>query len=247
MDRIKRFQKTPEFTAIVSALVMGYLTHNFALTNVMHNIDDIGNQPYGYGMGLDMGRWLLTVLGDFAEVLGAGRNLHYINGILFIVLIAISAAFVVSSLKIHSCISASLIGMLFAVFPSGVIALTYRFTSVYYGLSLLMAVGAAWVIHRYRNGFLLSAVLIAASLGIYQAYVSFPISIWVLLLIRQALTKEKEDLAVSKAGADVLPYTWAWAAHLFHLSETLLENIRDVVKLLTGRGKYGQFCTYGYS
>lgn len=196
MDRIKRFQKTPEFTAIVSALVMGYLTHNFALTNVMHNIDDIGNQPYGYGAGLSSGRWLLTLLGDSAQLLGLNFNLPFVNGIVFLILIALSAGILVSAFHMHRKVSAALLGMLLAVFPSATTALIYRFTSAYYGLAFLMAVFAGWVLWRHKWGVLVSAVLIACSLGIYQAYVSITIGIFVLFLMLQVFRGESVPVLI---------------------------------------------------
>lgn len=182
-----KYKKTPEAAAVFSALIAGYLTHNFALTNVLHNIDDIGNQPYGYGAGLTSGRWLLTLLGDTDRFLGGNYNLPFINGILFLVLIAFAAGMLTSVFKMKNRISAGILGMLAVVFPSAAVALFYRFTAVYYGIAFLLAVLAAWVTDKHRWGVLLSALCTALSLGIYQAYVSITIGIFVLVLIRQAL------------------------------------------------------------
>lgn len=190
MNLWSKYKKTPECAAVIASLAAGYLTHNFALVNVMHNIDDIGNQPVGYGAGLPSGRWLLTLLGDFAGVLDGGINLPFLNGVLFLVLIALAAGFLVCTFRIRRRTSAVLMGILIAVFPTAATALLYRFTSVYYGLSFLLAVAAAWALYRYRYGILLSALLIALSLGIYQAYVSVTIGVFVLMLIQQALGGE---------------------------------------------------------
>ena len=54
-----------ELTATAAALVCGVIAHSFALFNSIHNYDDILQQPTGYGAGITLGRWLLTVLGDF--------------------------------------------------------------------------------------------------------------------------------------------------------------------------------------
>ncbi|MDO5400307.1 MAG: glucosyltransferase domain-containing protein [Eubacteriales bacterium] len=190
MDWIKKYRKSPEFVAMVSALIMGYITHNFALVNVMHNIDDIGNQPYGYGVGLTSGRWLLTLLGDTAQSFGLNLNLPFVNGLVFLILISIAAGFLVSVFAIKSKLSAGMIGMLLVVFPSAATALIYRFTAPFYAMAFLMATLAVWVSERQKWGVLLAALLITCSLGIYQAYVALSIGMFVLLLIQRAFLGE---------------------------------------------------------
>ena len=56
-----QWKKTPEFAAAASALVYGFLVHLFALTNLIHNHDNIASQPGGYGMGVALGRWFLPI------------------------------------------------------------------------------------------------------------------------------------------------------------------------------------------
>lgn len=174
-------------TAGQGAFLCGLLTHGFALVTILHNNDDIGQQPYGYGTGISSGRWLLTVLGDFFRENGFGYNLPLVNGLLFLLLIAATAAVVVSTLGIENRKSAALVGMLFSVFPSAVGTMFFRYTVVYYGLSLLMAVLAVWVLERKRCGFFLSACLMALSMGIYQAYIPLTIAMLVLLMIQRIL------------------------------------------------------------
>lgn len=178
--------KMPESTAFFAALIFGVLTHVFGLVNVLHNCDDIAQQPGGYGTGISSGRWLLSILGDVAEVCGLNYNLPVVNGLLFIVLISISAAFVIRIFHVQNHIGAALIGMLFSSFPSVFSILTFRYTAVYYGISVLLAIVAVWVWPQ-KYGILLSAFCIACSLGIYQAFVPFSISLFVLLLMQQAI------------------------------------------------------------
>ena len=171
----------------MAAMGVGSLVHLFGLVNVLHNYDDIAQQPKGYGTGISSGRWLLSLLGDSAEWLGGNYNLPVVNGLLFLALIAISAGILVSVFGIQNRTMAALSGMLLAVFPAAFSTLAFRYTSVYYGVGILLAVLAAWVLPRYRLGILLSAVCMAGSLGIYQAYIPFTIGIFVLLLLQQAL------------------------------------------------------------
>ncbi len=173
--------------AAISAFVCGVCVHLYALVNNLYNYDDIAQQPKGYGTGITSGRWFLTLLGDFFDFWGGNYNLPLINGILFLVLISISAALLVGVLEIRRKSSAVLIGALFTVFPTAAATLFFRYTAVYYGVGILCSVSAAWILKKGKIGFFLSVLFIALSLGIYQAYVPITIGIFVMLLIRMAL------------------------------------------------------------
>lgn len=184
----------------MAAALSGAVTHLYGLVNVLHNYDDIAQQPKGYGTGVTSGRWLLSLMGDFAERIGGGYNLPTVNGLLFLLLIACSAGFLISALGIRNRKSAALVGGLFAVFPAAFSTLVFRYTAVYYGIGILLSVLAAWVLPRYKFGMPLSALCVAFSLGIYQAYVPVAIGIAVLLLIRQALEEDVQLRELTRRG-----------------------------------------------
>ena len=186
MDVKNQLQK-PSFTAACTSLAAGILTHCFGLVTILHNYDDIAQQPTGYGTGVTSGRWLLSLLGDFWEAIGGNYNLPFVNGVLFLILIAASAGLLVSVFAIRRRTLAALTGALFSVFPAAFSTLAFRYTAVYYGLAVLLSVLAAWILPKKRWGLLLSALCTACSLGIYQAYVPITIGIFVLLLLQQSL------------------------------------------------------------
>lgn len=192
--------KTAEGISIASAMGVGSVVHLFGLVNVMHNYDDIAQQPRGYGTGISSGRWLLSLMGDFAEWLGGNYNLPLINGLLFLALIAVSAGFIVSIFGIENRALAALSGMLLAVFPAAFSTLVFRYTSVYYGVGILLAVLAAWILPKHRFGMVLSALCMAGSLGIYQAYIPITIGIFVLLLLQQTLQGKSSLWALIRRG-----------------------------------------------
>ena len=187
-------------TAVLAALIFGFITHLFGLVNILHNNDDIWQQPMGYGAGITSGRWLLTILGDAFMRWGLGYNLSVVNGVLFLGMIAISAGFVVSAFHIRSKVSAALIGMIFVAFPSVTSVLFFKYTAIYYGLAILLSVVAAWVLQGGIWGILISGLCTALSMGIYQAYVPITITILVLLLIQQALEGESDVWQIVRRG-----------------------------------------------
>ena len=186
------WKKTPEFAAVVSALTYGLLVHLFALTNLLHNHDNIASQPGGYGIGAPLGRWFLEILGRFCDKAGLNYNLPSVNGLAYILLLAAGAAFLVSALGIRSRLSAVLAGALFVAFPTVSATMIYRFTAVFYGIAALLAVMAPWILRRFRWGLAASAGLLALSMGIYQAYAPLTISLFVLQLICDGLRGETD-------------------------------------------------------
>lgn len=185
--------RKPQWTAFFSAVIAGVAAHGFALFNVLHNYDNILQQPVGYGAGITSGRWLLTVLGDFCQnYLYLNFNLPTVNGLAFLLLIALSAVVVTDVLKLRSRLSAGLTGCLMVTFPTVCGTMAFRYTAPFYGLSLLLAAAAVWVLRKNKAGLLLSAICIACSMGLYQAYVPFAISLFVLALMKKALEEDAD-------------------------------------------------------
>lgn len=191
--------KTPAVTAAISALVCGLVTHMYAIVNTMHNYDDIAVQPIGVGSAMRLGRWLLEGLGALWRFLGWDFNLTWVNGVLFLMLLAASAGIACLVLQIRSRPLAALMGMLFAVFPTAVSSLVFRYTSISYGIGILLAVGACWALSR-RYGVLLSAGFICLSLGVYQAYLPLTIGVIVLSILRRNLTGEADTVSLIREG-----------------------------------------------
>ena len=83
--------------AAITALIIGILTHMFALTNVLHNYDSINASFHGFGVGVESGRWLLTFLSIVIHKFLGGYNLPWFNGVIAIILLSVSAAVIVEA------------------------------------------------------------------------------------------------------------------------------------------------------
>lgn len=177
--------KSPECTAIIAGFFGGLLIHLFGLVTVIHNSDDIHCQPIGYGTGVTSGRWLLTILGDFLKKNDLNYNLGFFNGLVFIVLLAVSAGLLVSIFKIKSRQISVLLSLILVSFPTVCSTLLYKYTSPLYGVAFLLSVFAVWILPKRKIlGLILSSVSIACSLGIYQAYLPMTVAIYVLWLFQ---------------------------------------------------------------
>lgn len=199
-SKIRDFRHTPAFAAMTWALGIGILVHLFGLTNVLHNHDNIWVEPVGFGGGIEVGRWLLFLMGKAAQRLGFGYNLPFVNGTLYLVFLSCAAGGAVSVLHLRSKTAAALCGVLLVVFPSVTSVMFYKFTTAYYGIAMILAVFAVWVLPKHPLAVLLSAACIACSMGIYQAYVPMTISLMVLQLLKEALTGTAEFPELFKRG-----------------------------------------------
>lgn len=182
--------KRPEILTIIITFAVGILVHIFGLVNVLHNYDSILVQPIGYGISIHSGRWALLLLGHAVQLLFGGYSLSWVNGVLFLFFVALTAGVIVSIFDIQSRSSAAFIGILFVSFPAATSTLLFRYTAHYDAFALFLAVLAVWFLEKYKYGLFPSVLLIAFSLGIYQAYIPLTISIYVLLLIRKVLMED---------------------------------------------------------
>ena len=123
----KRFGwKHPEMIAIIAALVSGIVVHIFGLVNVLQNYDNVIVQPYGYGISVHSGRWSLLLLGQAMHVFFGTYNLPWLNGVLFIFFIALTAGVIVCVFDMKCPISAAIIGITFVAFPSATATLLFK-------------------------------------------------------------------------------------------------------------------------
>ncbi|MDO4284504.1 MAG: glucosyltransferase domain-containing protein [Eubacteriales bacterium] len=161
---------------LCSGLLFGFLTHLFMLTNKLSNWDDLSNFN-GYGVGGELGRWVLR----FVHPLATKLSNPWVNGSLAILLISVACTLIYAILGLRTRVSAVLLPMIFMTFPSLASTMTFMFTVDLYAIGLLLAVLAAYLAIRCRYGFIWGMIPLILSLGIYQAYVCFTIT---LLLLR---------------------------------------------------------------
>ena len=166
-----------------SGVVFGLLTHLFMMTNKLSNWDDVTNFS-SYGVGGELGRWVLR----FVHPLAGRLSNPWVNGSMAILLLSVAACLIYEILQLRSRLSAVLLPMIFMTFPSLASTMTFMFTVDLYAIGVLLAVLSAYLAVRFRYGFLWGMVPLIFSLGIYQAYVCFPIALLLLRWIGDELT-----------------------------------------------------------
>lgn len=167
--------------AFISAIVFGFIAHMYMFTNKLPNFDDLIGIN-GFGATFRNGRWFLWVVGAAAYHLDLVFSLPWINGLITLFLLGISAGMIADLLGMKSRIANMLLGAAIVVFPSWTGTFFYMFTAPYYALAVLMSVVSVWLVVRCRKGLLPSVILLACSLGIYQSYLPFTATLYVVLL-----------------------------------------------------------------
>ena len=185
-SRISRAEKS----AFFSALVFGFITHIhiFSINYIFHDSVTLDNLGYTYSSG----RWALGVLNDLAARILGAYQLPFINGFISLLFIALTALIIVRAFELQSRLTAAFIGVSLVSFPSVASHFAFMFTAPAYFFSMLLSAGAVVLVHKRPNAvvFAFSMFLIAFSIGIYQAYLSFAASLAVFLLIVEGLRHE---------------------------------------------------------
>ncbi len=176
LDQLVRKISKNQQLCFFSGLLFGFLTHLFMMTNKLSNWDDLSNFN-SYGVGGELGRWVLR----FIHPLAGKLSNPWINGSMAILLISITCVMLYGILRLETRMAAVLLPMIFMTFPSLCSTMTFMFTVDLYAIGLFLAVLAVWLSLQWKWGFLPAMGPLILSLGIYQAYICFTIS---LLLIR---------------------------------------------------------------
>ena len=161
----------------------------FALTNVLHNYDDIRCTPGGAGAGVASGRWIIGLINGVWNKYWGVYNLTFFNGIVVLVLISASACIVVRIFEVRNIVNCILIGGVLITFPSITSMLFFTFTAPYYGLAIFLSVLAV-AVYKKKYGVIVSAACIACSMGIYQAYLPLVITLFILLLLVECIRNQ---------------------------------------------------------
>jgi hypothetical protein len=177
--------------AFMAVMVVGLIAHIYMFTNKLPNFDDlIGINSFG--VTFKNGRWFLWVIGAIMYHLNFCFSLPWINGIVTLVLLGITAGIMADMLNMDSAIYNILMGAAIIAFPSWTGTFFYMFTAPYYAVAILLSLLAVMFSVKWKWGIAVSSILLACSLGIYQAYLPFTATLYVVLLINMCFREDSD-------------------------------------------------------
>ena len=212
-----------------SAIIVGLIAHLYKIVNWLPNWDSLVFRYDAQNM-VSMGRWFLPV----ASAPSSFYDLPWITGLMAILFHGLGAVCICKIFDVKKSITAGLIGAAVVSFPTVTSVMLYNYVADSYALSFLLACLAALFITSEKPKFVLAAILIALSVGIYQAYITVTIMLLLCFLIREVLFKgEKIKTLLIKTVKFLL--TGAAGMALYYLALVIILKITET-KLLEYQG-----------
>ena len=209
----------------LSAIVIGLVTHLYKITNWLPNWDSLVFRYDAQNM-LSMGRWFLPV----ASGISSFYDLPWLTGLMAILFHALGAVAIVEIFKVKKAVTACLIGATVVSFPTVTSVMMYNYVADAYALSFLFAVLAALFLTKEKPKYLISVILIALSVGIYQAYITVTIMLLLCFLIVKALSKDTKIKELFLWVGKFL-LTGALGMALYYLALTLILKLTKITLL----------------
>ncbi len=173
------------------AFLFAMLCHLYMFTHKFINHDDVDGLYSSCAFGLSSGRWLLETL---CRMTGSFSS-SWLNGLMGALCLAGASVLIVKMLDLRHLLTASLVSLCLVAFPSVASTYAYMFSSAPYLTALFLAVAGAYLIRKERwLSQIIGGLLIAFSMGAYQAYFCLAATLLVLLLIM--------DLCQNRFGGD---------------------------------------------
>lgn len=182
--------------AFFGALICGMMAHLYQFTNKLYNYDELAVTPAGYGIGAEAGRWFLKLFGDYTAAHFGNYSLPFFNGLLSLLLLSVSAALVAGMFQMKDRFFAVMVGGFMTVFPAVICMFFFMYTAVFYSIGIFFSVLAAFLLVRFPKKIIVhvgAAVLIACSLGTYQAYFSNTVCLLLINVILMSAFQKNEE------------------------------------------------------
>ncbi len=200
--------------AFVATLVAGLIAHGYIIFNRISYHDNTACL-FNLGGTYESGRWMLGFIYDIQMKTTKLFSVPVFNGILSIVFIAMAALVFVKLFNVSSKFIAAAIGVIMVVYPVVTSIFSFMFTSWEYQLALLLTFLSAKVMKdgfasqnkRFLPDFIGSIALCTIGLGIYQAYISVLIALFLIQLFFDVLDDEfTSPVQYVKRGATYLAH-----------------------------------------
>ena len=179
---VKRLTEQQKY-AFFATLILGFVSHGYGMTNnyIYHDATILD----GLGSTFELGRWALGLSGKLNDIVLSNYHLPFLNVLVSILFIALSAIVVVDILTIKSNFLAVITGALMVSYPVVTSSFAYNFTAAYYFLALFLAVCSVKTLKDNKGIkiIIISALMIAASAGFYQAYISVSATLFIASLL----------------------------------------------------------------
>ena len=177
--------KPQYYAAFFGAIIMGFIAHMSVFAHNFPVYDTFWNIYFNQDM-ITSGRQFLT----FACGPTSYYNLPWVNGVVSLFFLAVTAVLFTELFHIEKRSLAVLTGAVIATFPAVTGTFAFIYTADGYMLAFLAAAFTVLLADRLKYGFLPAIFLLGFSIGVYQAFL--PVLLGVVLIYDAViLTEEK--------------------------------------------------------
>ncbi len=180
-----------EKSCFAGALLTGLFTHLYVFTNKLYNYDELVHTPQGYGLGAELNRWFLEIMGrTTSDRMGGTFSLPLWNGMLTLLLLTVSAMLVVRMFALDNAVFSFFIGAFMTSVPPVVCMFYFMYTAAFYAVGICLSVLAAYLLVRYPQKIwvdLAAVILLCCSVATYQSYFSNTVCLLLIGLILQCV------------------------------------------------------------
>ena len=183
--------------AFISTFIFGLAAHGMMLFNKYCFHDDL-RYIFTGAPSFPLGRWMLYVLGK------TEKNIHQynvysipvFNGFFTFLCIAAALCLLIDLFEIRSKHFCILLSGIMVTIPVITCMFGYMFAAHYYAFSILLAVFGSWLILKKDRWYhiLIAIVILACSVGVYQAYIPTILSVLLFGLFKMFTEAETIEL-----------------------------------------------------
>ena len=182
-----------------ASVIAGLMAHLYKIVNWLPNWDGLVFRYDPQNM-IGLGRWFLPVVCSFSSF----YDLPFLNGIIAIIFHGLGAVCICKILNVQKKITAALIGAVIVSFPTVTSVMMYNYVADGYSIAFFLATLAAIFMTSDKPRYILAAILLALTTGIYQAYITVTIMLVLLKLIDSIIYHGATFTAVLKKSIFML-------------------------------------------
>lgn len=168
-----------------AAIALGLTAHLYKITGWLPNWDSLVFRHDPQNMVV-LGRWFLPVVCSFSSL----YDLPFLNGLVAILFHALGAVCICRLLNVEKNGTALLIGGIVAAFPTVTSVMMYNYVADGYAVAFFLSTLAALLMTQEKPRYLIAALLITLSAGIYQAYLTVTVTLILIKIIDDTVHRD---------------------------------------------------------
>lgn len=217
---------------LLVGIIVGLLAYVYMFTNKLLSADEISS-IFTKGATVSFGRWGMEIM----KLIFPNYSMPWIYGIISIVLLTIVGIEVADFLEIKNELLVIFTVAITVCSPAVISGFAFMFCASSYALSLLLAtLSVKWILKKNTKYKIISVVMMALSISIYQAYIQFIAALVIVKLIKKLLIDDYKPIDVFKEAV--------WYFAFLIISLILYYAIQLAFEAL---GTYGERMSYAFS